>query len=257
MTLTYSLSEPDFYTFQLFTASKSKRIKNQIIKNWIIISLCFLTLSYTFYDLKMFSLTYYFLGCSVVGLIFYPFYLKWRYKKHYKKHVTETYSNRFGEVVNLEITDSHFESSTDSSESKISLTELEKITETENYYFIKLKSAATFIIPKIQLKNLTEVNTFLQNLCVRLKVEFAIELNWKWLNKISKYPFARHVSRVSRLSYKISLLTSSKILNAPFCVDDSAYKRKTGSVPLGRIIIHSSFPKKYLNPSRSSIRSTT
>ena len=86
MTFTYILTENDFLQNQLFVASKSKRVKKQRIKSWITVSLVFLVLSFLFYESGNTIMTYYFLGLGILAVCLYPFYLKWFYKRYYKKY---------------------------------------------------------------------------------------------------------------------------------------------------------------------------
>lgn len=99
------LDENDYLTYQLYTASKTSRIKKARIMGWIGTTVTFLLLALLFFKSDNYLLGNYFLIISGLCLALYPFYTRWRYKKHYLKYIQETYKNRFGEESTLEIND--------------------------------------------------------------------------------------------------------------------------------------------------------
>ena len=85
-----TLDENDFLTFQLYNASKSPRIRRGRIKSWIITTVMFLCFACLFYQSNQALLTSYFLTLSGLSLVFFPYYTRWRYRKHYLNHIRET-----------------------------------------------------------------------------------------------------------------------------------------------------------------------
>ena len=94
MTLTYSLTESDFLQAQLFMASKAEHIKNQRIRSWILISLCFFVIGFIFVRGDNYALGYCFIGVGLLNSFFYPLYEAGYYRRHYQKHIKETFKNR-------------------------------------------------------------------------------------------------------------------------------------------------------------------
>lgn len=174
-----TLDKEDFLRYQLFTASKSKRIRNKRIRTWILLTLSFLLLGLAL-SLNMDRfLSFYFIGLSLITLIFYPFYQRRQYKKHYEKHIIENYANRIGVESELGFEEDYIVSKAANQEGKIKITEIQEINEISENLFIKIKTGESVIIPsgfyefdslKKQLKDLTE----------SLGIAWNIHLDWKW-----------------------------------------------------------------------------
>ena len=180
MSFTYSLDQNDFLQYQLFLASKTDRIKKQRIKSWLIVTGCMLLLSFMFHQSNNQFLFYYFLIFGILTFIFYPFYQRQKYKKHYARFIAENYKNKFGQTANLKFTEFAIEANDISGETKINLTELENVTETADYFYPKLKGGTGFIIPKSKIADVDHLRTELSNLCGKLNISFVQDLNWRW-----------------------------------------------------------------------------
>jgi hypothetical protein len=180
MTLTYSLDQNDFLQYQLFTASKSDRIKKKRTKTWLILSGSWLLFSFVFYQRHDTLLFYLFLAYGLITLLFYPYYQRRQYKNHYAKFIADTYKNRFGKTSNITFTETALETNDITGESKINLAQLENLTETANYFYLKMKTGGHIIIPRYKLNNVSEVQEKLKALCTKLSIDFITDLNWKW-----------------------------------------------------------------------------
>ena len=174
-----TLDKEDFLRYQLFTVSKSKRIKNKRIRTWILLSFSFLVLGLALSQNADRFLSYWFIGVSLITFIFYPFYQRKQYKKHYEKHIDENYQNRIGIESELGFEEGYLISRADSHEGKIKLTEIQEINEISDNLFIKIKSGESFIIPS----SLPDFNKFKEELSVlntNLAVDWNMLLDWKW-----------------------------------------------------------------------------
>ncbi len=180
MTLTYSLTQDDYLNYQLFTASLSDRVRKQRRRRWIISSGALLSLSWLFYQNEDSILTYYFLICALLSIIFYPFYSQWYYKRHYKKYVAETYKNRFGKISNITISHEQIHDIDEAGELKVPISELQKIYETGIYFFLTLKSGSTLIIPKLKVDNVAIVKKELKIITAKQQIDFIELLSWRW-----------------------------------------------------------------------------
>ncbi|MEL6718386.1 MAG: YcxB family protein [Bacteroidota bacterium] len=176
MTIEYQIHEEDFLNFQLFTASKSKSIQQKKRKGQLFITIGSLVFAGYFYANASLVLAIYFATFAVVTLLFYPKYFKWRYKKHYQKYIREHYAKRFGETAILEIKSDVIYSKDKTGEGNIKITEIEKVDETNNYFFLKISSGFTLIIPKIAVQNVSELRTKLSSLGLPLHDC----TNWVW-----------------------------------------------------------------------------
>ena len=173
------LNEKDFLEYQLYTASKSKRIKKKRIIVWISTTFFFLILGFLFHESNNIFLRNYFLIAGLISLVLFPFYQRWKYKKHYLKHIRENHKNKFGIESNVEFNKDFLMTSDQNSEGKIKMSEIEQINEISGHIFIKTKTGESLIIPKEKI----QVEKFIQDLSSitnELNINWNKELGWKW-----------------------------------------------------------------------------
>ncbi|HMJ46781.1 MAG TPA: YcxB family protein [Ferruginibacter sp.] len=180
MKLEYSVAQNDFLQHQLFIASKSERIKSKRRNSWLLITCASLSLAFVFYQGDNKFMMYYCLGFAVLTLLFYPLYLRFHYKKHYRKFIEDTYKNRDGEIATVIFNDNNIETFDKTGESKINHSEIEEITETGEYFYLKMRSGGSLIVPKRKIEAIDDLRTLLQRLGNRLNIKFVSDLNWKW-----------------------------------------------------------------------------
>lgn len=176
MKFEYKIEKDDFVDFQLFTASKSERIHRRKRNTWFFLTLSAVIATVYFYANQNNVMTVYFGVVSVLFGIFYPKYFKWIYKRHYKKHINEYYANRFGQTITLEIADNHIHLKDKTGESKLNLSEIEKVDETNNHFFVKISSGISIIIPKSEIENIDELREKLKSIGLNINDE----THWKW-----------------------------------------------------------------------------
>lgn len=176
MKIEYNIEQEDFIDFQLFTASKSERIRKNKNRGWIIMLILFAFLGINFYNSGNSTLAIYFGIVAIIVLLFYGKYFKWKLKNHYKKFVVENYSKRFGQLESLEINSDHIFAKDKTGEGKINISEIENVSETQNHFFIKITTGVSLIIPKTKIKNSQEIKSKFEN----LKIPIIDETNWKW-----------------------------------------------------------------------------
>jgi len=174
-----TLDKDDFLRFQLFTASKSKRIKNKRIRGWILTTFSFLCLGFILSENEDKFLSYYFFIIAVISLFFYPLYNRWRYKKHYAKYIEENYKNRMGVECEISINGEYLNTKDHTGEGKIKLIEIEEINEIAEDLFIKVKSGENLIIPR-RIDSYDNFIAELKDTTKDSKTEWNDELNWKW-----------------------------------------------------------------------------
>jgi YcxB-like protein len=176
MTLEYKIDEQDFLDFQLFTASKSDRINKKKRNGWILLTVGSIVVAFYFYLNQNNPMTIYFGLVAIATGVFYPRYFKWRYKKHYKTFIKENYSKRFGQVETLEINSDSILSKDKTGEGKINLSEIEKIDETANHFFLKISTGLTLLIPKKELKSVDVLREKFKDIGLTVQDE----TNWTW-----------------------------------------------------------------------------
>jgi len=175
-----TLDEQDYLTYQLYTASKTPRIKKARVRSWVFTTLTFVILAFLFYKSDNSFLGHYFLIAAGLSLILFPIYSRWRYKNHYLKYIKETYKNRFGVECSVNINDESISTQDKTGEAKINTSEIEEINEIKDYYFIKSKSGVSLIIPKNKSNNLENIENAIKSLVRNKGITHNIDLDWKW-----------------------------------------------------------------------------
>ena len=146
MKIQYQIQEEDFYTYQVFTASQSKYVQRQKSRSKLfLLVLCALGM-WVFYFNNA-GMTFYFAGVFIVVLLGYGRYFSWRFRKHYRAHIKEYYSGRFGLEETLVLEDDVVISTNKLGESKLNISEFEKISETRSHLFVHMSTGNTLIIP--------------------------------------------------------------------------------------------------------------
>lgn len=176
MTLEYKIDEQDFLDFQLFTASKSDRINRKKRNGRIFLSVGSIVVAFYFYLNQNRAMAIYFGLVAIAMGVWYPKYFKWRYKKHYEAFIKENYSKRFGQVEMIVINKDSIFSKNKTGEGKINLSEIDKIDETANHFFLKLSTGLSLLIPKKDLQNAKEVRDKFSEIGLPVNDE----RNWTW-----------------------------------------------------------------------------
>lgn len=174
-----TLDKDDYLRCQLFTASKSKRIKNQRIRTWILLTISFLVLGLVLRQSTDRFLSYFFIGFSIITLFLYPLYQRRQYKKHYEKHINEHYANRIGVESELGFENGFIVSVGDNQEGRVKLTEIQEINEISENLFIKIKTGESMIIPS-RFSEYDKLKKELNDIVKPLGVEWNNQFDWKW-----------------------------------------------------------------------------
>ncbi len=175
MTQSYKLSENDFLQYQVFAASKSKVIRKQRVRTRLIITFGSFAAGLLFYLSHNKFLAVYFVlfGC------FYFLLNVSRgnnfYEKHYRKYVRENYQKRFDQPAIVTINTDNIECSDITGLTRINLSQFEEITETKNYYFLKMGSGGHFIIPRSGFENAESVKEELQRIAKDYQIPFNVD----------------------------------------------------------------------------------
>lgn len=176
MRIEYKIHEQDFLEFQLFAASKSDRINKKKRDSWILLTLGSIVAAFYFYLNQNNPMAIYFGLVAIACGLFYPKYFRWRYKKHFQTYIRENYSKRFGESEIIEITTDSIFSKDKTGETKINLSEIEKVDETNNHFFLKISTGHSLIIPKNELSETDALRKKFKDLGLPVNNE----TNWKW-----------------------------------------------------------------------------
>ena len=184
MKIKYKVEEPDFLEFQLFTVSKSGELAKKAKLFWISLAIAIPVFGYFIYskindvvltnDFVILILIFFVAPLITLG-VFYPKYLKRQYKKAFQKFVKENYSKVFGDAAELEFNEEGLFSKGQNAEGRMNLSEIEVINETQNNFFVKLKTGLSVIVPKRELENSNKVKLEFK----KLGLEIEEYLDWE------------------------------------------------------------------------------
>lgn len=179
MNLQLSLNEKDFLQYQLYNASKSKNINSQRLRTLIIMIIVFAIMFFYIYN-KTNEFNFVVLMIYIALIVIYKIYEKYRYQNHYKKFISENYKNRFGLISNINFNENQIEEKSSLGNSNINYDSINEINEIKDYYFLKLITSQSLILPKNAIPDITEFEKLIENLKNKYDIKHNKELNWKW-----------------------------------------------------------------------------
>lgn len=177
MKLNYQLSNSDFLEYQLYTSSKSKvqntrRFRFRTL--FTIVYIGFGLFSYFINDNAPLALI--FAAIAILWYLFYPMYSKWVYKRHFRKHINEHYSNRINTSMEMEILQNSILIKDATSQSSIDATGIKDLIEIKDHFFILSKTDMALIVPKKSIGDIAEFKETVAD----LGVSYVNALNWRW-----------------------------------------------------------------------------
>ncbi len=177
MKIEYILSKSDFLTYQLYAATKSKSIIKNRRNAKLIPPVFFICIGIylSIRDNSAFGLIM-FIILSTLWFVFYPKYQKYKYEKHYKNFIDENYKNRIDIITSIEFESDYVTSINKTGEGKIKTSELRKLIELRNHFFIELNDKQTLIIPKMAI---AEIERFKKKI-VDLNISYEDSITWEW-----------------------------------------------------------------------------
>ncbi|WP_091489807.1 hypothetical protein [Flavobacterium phragmitis] len=121
------------------------------------------------------------MALGVISFIVFPQYLGYYYKKHFSKIIkTEDYKNRIDQSFNISFNNEFIEVKNNHIQAKHNVGNFEYISETNEYFFIKLKAGDFLAYPKEQINDFDTLKTYFKNICTKNKIEYKNEYGWKW-----------------------------------------------------------------------------
>jgi len=157
--LKISLTVDDYVDFLIYKTEKDPYLqKNQKRGKYLFFGM-FLILASTFFFLKNSTLAVYFIIFGLVFLLLYPGYMKWFYRRYYKRTV-----NRLKDIDMRDsfwtLEDNCITEKRGDEEITIPTVDIQEVEETKKYFYVHLNSNTTLIFPKSQLENEDEVRTY-------------------------------------------------------------------------------------------------
>jgi hypothetical protein len=179
MTLNYQLSAADFLVYQLYTASQSERVQKQRTRNKWLIALIFWVLGFTLLYQRSFVEGSLALAVSIAWYFLSPIWERRRYINHYRAHISSTYGERLGAPTSLQIERDELFAKDDGAETKVQTSEIEAITELPTVILLKLRTGASFIIPKKEI-DAAALIVHLQKLAAEWGIVYTVKTDWIW-----------------------------------------------------------------------------
>lgn len=174
----YTLKETDFLELHLYYFKSEGKLKRLTLKAWIAFLILIGIISgFLIWKSEIFSAIVLGITAAVIS-IFHSSQMKKLYKKQFKKTI-KTYQSRFGKEVYLKISDSQIHVKSVAGDTYINFNEVIEFSETQNHFFIKLKTQA-IIIPKTELESIENLRENLKDLAKKLDVKYIDDSNWKW-----------------------------------------------------------------------------
>lgn len=180
MELEFKVHDQDFLTYQLYNATRSESIKKVRKRNRSLISILYLVVCVLFLLMQNYAMAFGFFLISLLWFIVYPKVERKSYIKKFKKHIAEHLKDRSNIHSKVVLKDDVWHSYAGANETQFPFKEIKEINEIDAYYFIKLKSGHSLIIPKREIKQVGELTRLLQEAALKYKFNYFINLKWEW-----------------------------------------------------------------------------
>jgi hypothetical protein len=180
MIFSYSLDLEDFLTFQLYTTSKSERVRRKRLGSRIFVPLVYLMFAAVFIVQHNYVAT---IAISTIAVLWYFLYPKWeqkRYVRQFTASIQENFGDALGRTGSIEFTKNELIAKDAGQEARIATNEIKEFNQISNYLMIKLKNGHSFIFPEKKIENWTQLMNIVVKLSTDLSIPFHIELDWKW-----------------------------------------------------------------------------
>ncbi|HKG05075.1 MAG TPA: hypothetical protein VKB19_01385 [Pedobacter sp.] len=173
---TYSLSEKDLLNFLLYDIStdaarivqRKRSTRNIIITFGIVGAIAY------FVGMQAFGLS--FLALVIVLVFFGDAYMKYIYKRAFKKAVRTSLKSYADSPITLEIGAEHLKITDHTGEHVVECNDIELLHETRDYFLIKLESTQMLGIRKIS----DELEKDMQEWIAKNEIPYREFLDWKW-----------------------------------------------------------------------------
>ena len=176
MKIEYILKERDFIDYHLFSFSENKRTLKIMNISKFLLSGLFIYYSIDMYNNGQVGVAIILAILAILILLFYKKIYQSKLKKHFTKIVKDSYFKRIGEKETMEITSEYIITEDKTGEGKTKISEIEKVNETKNNFFIKLSNGSSFIVPKNGIENLEHIKSKWKE----LNIPISENLDWEW-----------------------------------------------------------------------------
>jgi hypothetical protein len=176
MKLEYILEEKDFIEYHLFSISENKKTRKMINTIKFILVGMFVYIGINMYNKNNIEFAFILGILAIMTLIFFNKLTKSKLKKHFSKIVKNSYAKRIGEKETMEFNSEFIITENRTGEGKTKISEIEKINETKDNFFIILSNGSTFIISKNGINNIE----LIKKKWKELRIPISEHLSWEW-----------------------------------------------------------------------------
>jgi hypothetical protein len=178
MTIQYVTTKDDLIYYYKYIASKSARITKQRKKGRFRIPVLYLLGAASLAYLSLYGGAAILLLLAVLWALLYPLWVRKHYEKHYKEVVKESAHSSEPVTAIFNSNDIFLQQGT--AESKIPTSLIDWISETADYFIIKLQGNSGIYIPKREIENIELLRETLRYIAKQEKANYNSDHNWKW-----------------------------------------------------------------------------
>lgn len=173
---TYTLSQDDLLTILIYDFSADpKKVKRRKRSVWILFA-CFSLFSIAAYFNEDVSLSVIFIVIALLSLLFGDVYLKYIYKKAFRKAIKNDLSGMVGSPIQVMFESDHIHVVDKVGDSNFQFSQILRVSEISDYFIIKLSNGHALGIPKVSdtLKN------DIKNMVSSHNLPYKVNLDWKF-----------------------------------------------------------------------------
>lgn len=174
------LNKEDLVAFQLFVASNSERLIKKRKQTRMRLPIVYIFLALVMFYNAQVLFGSFLLAFSILWFYYYPMFESKKYVKHYSSYVNENFKSKLDLETKLEFTDEEIRTYDNMGSSIIKNETITHIDETLVYIFIRLETGMGIILPKSKIKNLDELEKWIDRLSIKYKISKNVNLDWVW-----------------------------------------------------------------------------
>ena len=143
----YQLTEEDLIRFNLYYSAHSELHKRQRRRHRLLVPVVYAVLAGLCCMSRSFIVASVLAAFALVWFLVSPAWLRWRFRKHYEKHIRETKGETLKEPMTLELQPDGICTSSAVGESKFRYSAVDQIVENEGYTYVFISKAMALILP--------------------------------------------------------------------------------------------------------------
>lgn len=181
MIVNFQLEEQDFLRYQLYIASKSKKLQKYRFRKRITfpVVFCFFGLLFLFVHIPL-RVSFLCWGGALVWFILYPLLDGRRYQNHFLRFVRQTYDFKFGKQVSVEMMKDKLVGNDNGHLIKVVADEIKGIVVIPQLILITISQEQIMLIPSEKIDRQKEFLDSLKQFASEHHLNFQEELSWKW-----------------------------------------------------------------------------